>query len=70
MTAILTETGHQFTGPPEMITVALKVTPHYAAMEPIASASIEVELVRVTVACSVGIRASARTVISRPGARF
>jgi hypothetical protein len=47
--------GHRFTGLPETMTDGPKVTPLFAAMEPIALASIEVELVRVTVVCSVGI---------------
>src|ERR1700730_7547239 len=54
-TAISIETGHRFTGLPETITDGPKVTPLFAAMEPIALASIEVELVRVILACSVGI---------------
>jgi hypothetical protein len=41
--------------PPATITDGPKGTPLFAAMEPIALASIEVELVRVTVAYSVGI---------------
>ena len=61
MTAILIETGHRFTGLPETITDGPKVTPLFAAMEPIALASIEVELVRVTVACSVGINLTRRS---------
>jgi hypothetical protein len=40
---------------PETISDGPKVTPLFAAMEPIALASIEVELVRVILACSVGI---------------
>jgi hypothetical protein len=54
MTAILTETGHQFTGLLQTITHGPKVTPLFAAMGPIALASIEVELARIMVACSVG----------------
>jgi hypothetical protein len=54
MTAISTETGHQFTGLPETITDGPKVTPLFAAMGPIALASIQVELVRAMVVCSVG----------------
>ena len=52
--------GHRFTGLPETITDGPKVTPLFAAMEPIALASIEVELVRITVACSVGINLTRR----------
>jgi hypothetical protein len=55
MIAISIETGHRFTGLPETIMDGLKVTPLFAGMELIALASIKVELVRVTVACSVGI---------------
>jgi hypothetical protein len=53
MTAISIETGHRFIGLPETMTDGPKVTPLFAAMEPIALASIEVELVRVILACSV-----------------
>jgi len=54
MTAISTETGHQFTGLPETITDGPKVIPLFAVMGPIALASIQVEFVRVMVVCSVG----------------
>jgi hypothetical protein len=50
MTAISIETAHQFT----------KATPLFAAMGPIALASIKVELVRVMVVCSVGIKSLLR----------
>jgi hypothetical protein len=67
MTAILTETGHRFTGRPETVTDGPKVTLLFAATEPIALASIEVGLVRATVVCSVGINLTWRDLgLNRP----
>jgi hypothetical protein len=55
MIAISIKTGYRFIVLPETITDGLKVTPLFAGMELIVLASIEAALVRVTVACGVGI---------------